>query len=511
VFVGKLWTIINQVMEKFKNLTCYSIIVLLLFSCRGSSGDIDNDIPVANRLTNAQATDGQYISWREHIIDDAEISGVQISGSDGLTTGDLDMDGYIDVVSVHESDTEYDSALEGYIRIAFGSQDPHKWELITLAHGTDAAAAEDVAIDDINGDGYLDIIAACELAHLIYFQNPGTDIRSSVWQKIIPSITQNRGSFIRVFSADLDQDGKPEIISANKGDQLAAGNSDGVVNKLNPISYFEIIGNPLEDSSWVEHELIRVKIPINSQPIDIDRDGDLDIIAGSRGENRIVLFENVSKDNIQFNQYPISITGSSFTENKESKNFSARVNGFNMDFMDVNEDGRLDILLAESFDIYPLGTNIVWLEQPPRWSQDWILHPIGDIMPDRLVGLSIADINGDGNNDVIVGGYSRGDRSIDGDITINDPLGRLAWFENPGNPNELWIRHDISRRKRGMFDKFVSLDLDEDGDIDFLSTRGNSEPYDGVFWLEQVRTKDQTKSFVRARKRDSEEVPLPQQ
>ncbi|NNC70358.1 MAG: VCBS repeat-containing protein, partial [Flavobacteriaceae bacterium] len=85
---------------------------------------------------------------------------------------------------------------------------------------------------------------------------------------------------------------------------------------------------------------------------------------------------------------------------------------------------------------------------------------------------------------------------------------RLAWFEHPDNPYQPWIRHDISRRKRGMFDKFIPLDLDDDGDIDFLSTRGNSLPYDGVFWLEQIRTKEPVKSFVQARKDDSKEMGL---
>ena len=94
-------------------------------------------------------------------------------------------------------------------------------------------------------------------------------------------------------------------------------------------------------------------------------------------------------------------------------------------------------------------------------------------------------------------------------ITPEDPLGRLAWFEHPGDAAGTWIRHDVSRRKRGMFDKFVARDMDGDGDVDFVSTRGNSVPYDGVFWLEQVRTEDPVAAFERARDEDSAEMPLP--
>ena len=59
-----------------------------------------------------------------------------------------------------------------------------------------------------------------------------------------------------------------------------------------------------------------------------------------------------------------------------------------------------------------------------------------------------------------------------------------------------------------MFDKFVPLDMDGDGDVDFASTRGNSVPYDGVFWLEQVRTTAPVPAFTRARDTDSEEMRL---
>ena len=61
-----------------------------------------------------------------------------------------------------------------------------------------------------------------------------------------------------------------------------------------------------------------------------------------------------------------------------------------------------------------------------------------------------------------------------------------------------------------MFDQFEAKDLDKDGDIDFVSTRGNSAPYDGVFWLEQVRSDEAQQVFEKAREMDSEEMALPQ-
>ena len=109
----------------------------------------------------------------------------------------------------------------------------------------------------------------------------------------------------------------------------------------------------------------------------------------------------------------------------------------------------------------------------------------------------------------MTGTYSSSPRLYDGDKSVNDALGRLAWFEQPDDPYGLWTRHDISRRIRGMFDQFVPMDMDSDGDMDFISTRGNSYPFDGVFWLEQVRSQEPLPRFTPQRDSESREMGLP--
>jgi hypothetical protein len=286
------------------------------------------------------------------------------------------------------------------------------------------------------------------------------------------------------------------------GPDHSASSSDGCRGASDgpprPISWFSVDGDPLVQASWTEHELAIVQTPINAKPVDLDGDGDLDIFAGSRGETRVFWFENVTEKGgeIAFTEHPIAL--------QSSAGEARGATGFHLEFADLSGDGKVDVILATG------QGRLSWAEQPQSLDAPWAVHDIGSFAPDDMTGFLAADIDGDGDLDVMAGSYSRGPRDEDGpEVTAEDAVGRIGWFQNPVDPAGEWTRHDIVRRKRGMFDAFFATDKDGDGDLDFLATRGNSGKMDGVFWLEQLSSGAPARRFLPAREEDSQSLPLP--
>lgn len=486
----------------------------MVASCATTTTPLAGPLTVAETPSDAVAPDGRYISWVEHIIDAEDVNGgMPIRGGDGLVMADLDRDGRLDVISVHED--------SNHLRVAFATVSPNKWVLRTIAEGSIVAAIEDVAAGDLNGDGWPDLVIAAEEGHLAYFENPGTDARTGQWQSLIPDFAMGRGSWLRVFIADINGDGKPDLTAANKGapDMIRpdAGDPDN-----SPTSLITLSGPPLNPASWHEQTLYSAGVPNTALPVDYDGDGDIDVLAAQRIQQKMVLIENLGNaadGSLKSRAWPIAIVPAF----PAPADWCGLANAFQADFADLDRDGRVDLIvnvLERSKSYTGLQAGLGWLQQPTKPGAPWIYHRIGETLPDWVIGIQLADIDGDADLDAVTGGYS-GLNVVDGAYSgasrdFDDPtvdatssIGRIAWFENPGDPAQAWKRHDITRQVRGMNDMFVSRDMDGDGDTDLVTTRGNSGSFDGVVWLEQVRSKQPRAAYQAARKVESRHLPLP--
>ena len=228
---------------------------------------------------------------------------------------------------------------------------------------------------------------------------------------------------------------------------------------------------------------------------DIDGDGDMDVLSASRKDDKIAWYENDGSES--FTEYVIS----------DSADFPRSVFSVDMD-----SDGDMDVLSASAHD-----NKIAWYENDG--SESFIEYVISDSSDDPYtVYASDMDSDGDmdvlsasGDDDKIVWYENDGNQSftehiisssvdygrdvyaadVDGDgdmdaLSASSQNDKIAWHENDGN--ESFTEHTISSSANFARSVF-SVDMDLDGDMDVLSA---SRDDDKIAWYEN----DGSESFT---------------
>ncbi len=120
---------------------------------------------------------------------------------------------------------------------------------------------------------------------------------------------------------------------------------------------------------------------------------------------------------------------------------------------DINGDGRKDIVVG--FEAVSQSGDLVWYEQPSAPEQPWVRHLITTVT--GPMSLDVADLDGDGDLDVVVGEHN-----------LDHPeQARLIWFENINSGNR-WLGHLVSTGDE-HHDGAQVMDIDNDGDLDLVS------------------------------------------
>ena len=174
---------------------------------------------------------------------------------------------------------------------------------------------------------------------------------------------------------------------------------------------------------------------------DMDGDGDVDIITSSSTDNEIYLYEN----DYQWTKTPI-------VNDIEYVN-SIKIN-------DMDGDGDLDIVVLGGSNIlsqYYTDDVIIWYENGNSWAENRI--KLNGYEPNEIV---VADMDGDGDFDVLY---------------TNDSFNKIAWLENENGNVDLWSENIISSSYDVEDIKVVDVDLD--GDLDLLVGEE-----DAIHWLE---------------------------
>lgn len=215
-----------------------------------STGDVDGDgilDVMCTCWTDADVTwwrnDGNDpITWTPNLVDGSLLGAHSVRGAD------LDQDGDMDLVAaagVGNKIVVYWS--DGADSISWTSQDVE----------TGFTGARSVWMDDIDGDGDLDIAGICWTSDLAWWSNGGGD--PVVWTRQTISTAVNGGHALCI--GDLNGDGRPDILAAsNENDRMAWWENGGGT----PIVWTERVLN----DSFVGSISVRVG--------DLDADGDLD-------------------------------------------------------------------------------------------------------------------------------------------------------------------------------------------------------------------------------------------
>ncbi len=163
---------------------------------------------------------------------------------------------------------------------------------------------------------------------------------------------------------------------------------------------------------------------------DIDLDGDIDLLLGTTW---------LRHDGANWTPFTLGITGAAPDRNR---------------LADINGDGLMDAVVG--FESFNVPGDLVWYEQPVDPTGIWQEHQIAALI--GPMSLDVADMDGDGSLDVVVGEHN----------LANPDTAGLFVFANTGHQGLVWEPHTVFIGDE-HHDGAIVVDIDNDGDKDILS------------------------------------------
>ncbi len=369
------------------------------------------------------------IQFSEHLIAD------NYAYAYGIAAADFDQDGDLDL-----SSADYTPHNKLYL---FENDGKGIFKKHTIQKD-DPERLERHMVGDVDRDGDLDIVIVKNLhGHLLWFENNGSPNNGQLWKRHV--ITTNLPGAYDVALADFNNDGYLDVAASSwiLGNQFA---------------WFENSDKPAE-GEWKKHLIDEnIRETRTMRTADFDGDGDPDLLGTIRGIDEVVWYENQKGK-----------TGISWARHVIDNQSDCPAHG---NPVDMDGDGDVDVVMALGF-LYRPGSKdktdsqrsednqIVWYENVnPRLDQ-WKKHVVQKQFDDAFEATA-ADLDADGDIDIVATSW-------------RNP-GRVAWFENTGNPRGKWKHHPLKNNWRSA-NQVIIADMNGDGkpDIVACAERGSVE------------------------------------
>ncbi len=383
----------------------------------------------------APSESGKSIRFSEHLISD------QYSYPYGIGAADLDGDGDLDLTS---ADCKSNDSIYWFENNGEGEFERH------FIQKNDPVRLERHQIRDMNGDGHPDVVIVKNLnGHLLWFENSGTPKDGKLWKRWVIT-TQLPGAY-DVAVADYDGDGDLDVAGSSwvLGNQFAWFENEGAAS----------------DTEWKKHLIAeRVDETRGIRAADFDRDGDPDLLGTAStnpvdsdgdGEKEflpgiVMWYENEMRDGeVEWTVHTID----------------SAPRPMHGEPIDMDGDGDMDVVMALGMSAPHQTQNthqIVWYEnEDPAADEKWPKHIIARDFHDGMEAVA-ADMDGDGDVDVVATSW-------------RNP-GRIAWFENGGDPRKDWTMHLLKDNWQSA-NQVIIADLNGDGrpDIAAVAEYGSNE------------------------------------
>lgn len=325
LFGGKNWEIKREV-TRFRDV--YSGNRNMKPSCIHAclmdvDGDGDMDFIGSNQLVFwLECPDKPFTQkWNFRVVDE------EILGSHCVTTGDINLDGKIDLIANSGSakNTSFPHSIV-WLESPPNGKINQPWTRHLIADRNAPGGSHYMGVGDVNHDGLPDIACGAKGGEkfpdgewFAWWQQPKKS--QSGWKKHLLSTSQPGAS--NILPADLDGDKKIDYFASR-------GHGQGVLLFKGPKFL-----KPVEIDPEIEN-------PHSLALADLDKDGDTDAVTcGSQLSGKVVWYENDGKAN--FTRHLIG---------KDQSSYDIRT-------VDMDGDRNLDILIAGHF-----SSNIVWYQNP---------------------------------------------------------------------------------------------------------------------------------------------------